>query len=200
MPDLFLEPIVEKNAQNQPTGVVTDPAADITAFLLSVQNKIGSRGRASGQNDWTSWQTANAFADLADSSGSRATPFRRDAARQIPRAVGFAEIATGEAEDQRAGAHRAEPTRIASIRQLEFVGRSTISKYGCFGCHDIPGFEDAKPIGTGSADWGRKETSKLAFENIHKFLETHGINQENPTHDAQAEVAARECREDGDDA
>src|SRR5690606_17554791 len=59
-----------------------------------------------------------------------------------------------------------------------------------FGCHDIPGFEDAKPIGTALADWGRKETSKLAFENIHKFLETHGINPENPTHDAQAIVGA----------
>src|SRR5690606_6998688 len=35
-----------------------------------------------------------------------------------------------------------------------FVARRTISKYGCFGCHDIPGFEDAKTIGTGLADWG----------------------------------------------
>ena len=34
-------------------------------------------------------------------------------------------------------------------QRLKYIGRKTIAKYGCFGCHDIPGFEDAKPIGTG---------------------------------------------------
>ena len=34
MPELYLNPIEEKDAQNQPTGKVTDPAADIAAFLL----------------------------------------------------------------------------------------------------------------------------------------------------------------------
>src|SRR5699024_9878086 len=52
-------------------------------------------------------------------------------------------------------------------------GKRTINKYGCFGCHDIPGFEDAKPIGTGLADWGRKDPSKLAFEHITHYIE-HG--------------------------
>ena len=40
------------------------------------------------------------------------------------------------------------------------MGRKSISKYGCSGCHDIPGFEDAKPIGTGLADWARKTPEK----------------------------------------
>jgi hypothetical protein len=34
MPNLFLEPIEEKDPQGKPTGKVTDPAADISAFLL----------------------------------------------------------------------------------------------------------------------------------------------------------------------
>jgi cytochrome c551/c552 len=55
-------------------------------------------------------------------------------------------------------------------KKLLYVGRRTISRLGCSGCHDIPGFEDAKPIGTGLADWGRKETSKLAFEMIAEYL------------------------------
>src|SRR5690606_32460361 len=50
--------------------------------------------------------------------------------------------------------------------QLVYIGRRAIGKYGCFGCHDVPGFEDAKPIGTGLADWGRKGADKLAFEQI----------------------------------
>ena len=43
-----------------------------------------------------------------------------------------------------------------------------------YGCHDIPGFEDAKSIGTGLADWGRKDPGKLAFEHINEFLAGHG--------------------------
>lgn len=57
---------------------------------------------------------------------------------------------------------------------LLYVGRRAISKYGCAGCHDIPSYEDAKPIGTGLADWGRKDPSRLAFEQISQFLPLHG--------------------------
>jgi hypothetical protein len=61
-------------------------------------------------------------------------------------------------------------------KQLEYVARRSISRYGCFGCHDIPGYESSNPIGTGLADWGRKEPDKLAFENVGQFLATHGID------------------------
>lgn len=59
-------------------------------------------------------------------------------------------------------------------RKLMYIGRRTISRYGCYGCHDIPGFESARPIGTALQDWGRKDTSKLAFEHIHEYLHHHG--------------------------
>lgn len=59
-------------------------------------------------------------------------------------------------------------------RKLVYLGRRTISRYGCYGCHDIPGFEKARPIGTALQDWGRKDTSKLAFEHIHEYLHHHG--------------------------
>ncbi|HWC90440.1 MAG TPA: hypothetical protein VG433_12320, partial [Pirellulales bacterium] len=58
-------------------------------------------------------------------------------------------------------------------KQLLYVGRRSISKYGCSGCHDIPGYEDMKPIGTGLADWGRKAADKLAFEQITQYI-LHG--------------------------
>ncbi len=60
-------------------------------------------------------------------------------------------------------------------QQLDYVAKRSLSRYGCFGCHDIPGYETAKPIGTPLADWGRKDVSQLAFENIGVFLETHGL-------------------------
>ncbi len=36
MPNVFLDPIAEIDPAGNPTGQVTDPAADIVAFLLSV--------------------------------------------------------------------------------------------------------------------------------------------------------------------
>ncbi|WP_437223198.1 c-type cytochrome [Planctomicrobium sp. SH661] len=59
-------------------------------------------------------------------------------------------------------------------RKMLYIGRRTVSRYGCYGCHDIPDFESARPIGTALQDWGRKDTSKLAFEHIHEFLHHHG--------------------------
>lgn len=180
MPELYIDPIVEKNAQNQPTGVVTDPAADITAFLLGVPTDWQPTD-VPASDDWTA-EDKSALADLAQLwLTSDAIPKGR--ARQYLEGEGFAESQRAKLKtNERVLIGLTDENRVE--RQLEFVARNTIGKYGCFGCHDIPGFEDAKPIGTALADWGRKETSKLAFENIHKFLETHGINPENPTHDA----------------
>src|SRR5262249_4161423 len=31
--------------------------------------------------------------------------------------------------------------------KLRYLGERTIARLGCFGCHTIPGFESAKPIG-----------------------------------------------------
>ncbi|QDT75025.1 Cytochrome c [Lacipirellula limnantheis] len=180
MPELYIGPIVEKNAQNQPTGVVTDPAADITAFLLGVPTDWQPTD-VPASDDWTV-EDKSALADLAQLwLTSDAIPKGR--ARQYLEGEGFAESQRAKLKtNERVLIGLTDENRVE--RQLEFVARNTIGKYGCFGCHDIPGFEDAKPIGTALADWGRKETSKLAFENIHKFLETHSINPENPTHDA----------------
>ena len=46
-----------------------------------------------------------------------------------------------------------------------------LGRLGCFGCHDIKGFEDAKPIGTPLNDWGKKDAERLAFEHITEYVE-----------------------------
>jgi len=56
-------------------------------------------------------------------------------------------------------------------KRLADLGFRTIRRRGCFGCHDIPGFEDAQPIGPALSDWGRKQESLLGFEQIHEYLE-----------------------------
>ena len=44
-----------------------------------------------------------------------------------------------------------------------FAGERLISRYGCFGCHNIPGFENAQPIGTELTEAGSKLISQLDF-------------------------------------
>jgi cbb3-type cytochrome oxidase cytochrome c subunit len=48
-----------------------------------------------------------------------------------------------------------------------YVGRNLIAQYGCFACHAIPGFEDAKPIGTELTEEGSKPVHRLDFGFLH---------------------------------
>jgi cytochrome c2 len=54
-----------------------------------------------------------------------------------------------------------------------YIGRKSINQFGCFGCHDIPGFEAAKPIGTPLNDWGKKDPERIAFEDVTAYVKTH---------------------------
>jgi cbb3-type cytochrome oxidase cytochrome c subunit len=62
--------------------------------------------------------------------------------------------------------------------KLMYIGQRTISRLGCFGCHNIPGFEDAKPIGTPLNDWGSKSPTKLDFAHIAEYLTDHRVVDE----------------------
>ena len=44
-----------------------------------------------------------------------------------------------------------------------FLGEKTIARQGCFGCHDVPGFEKASPIGTELTEEGSKLVERLDF-------------------------------------
>lgn len=54
-----------------------------------------------------------------------------------------------------------------------YVGKKAIFRLGCFGCHDIPRFESAKPIGTALNDWGKKNPERLTFEDIVHYVKKH---------------------------
>ncbi len=47
-------------------------------------------------------------------------------------------------------------------RQIE-LGKRAISRYGCFSCHDIKGFEHAQSIGTDLSEEGSKLVTRLDF-------------------------------------
>ncbi len=61
--------------------------------------------------------------------------------------------------------------------KLMYLGEKTISRMGCFGCHNIPGFENAKPIGTPLDGWGSKSPAKLDYAHIMEYLEDQPIGE-----------------------
>jgi mono/diheme cytochrome c family protein len=54
-----------------------------------------------------------------------------------------------------------------------YIGKKSIGRLGCYGCHDLPGFENSKPIGTALNDWGKKDPERLAFEDVDAFVKQH---------------------------
>ncbi len=61
-------------------------------------------------------------------------------------------------------------TKLSQEDKLMFIGEKTISRLGCFGCHNISGFENAKPIGTPLNGWGTKSPTKLDYGHITEYL------------------------------
>ena len=56
--------------------------------------------------------------------------------------------------------------RLAQMSQqdkLLYSGEGLIRRYGCFGCHEIGGFEDAQKIGVDLSTWGSKMVTRLDF-------------------------------------
>ncbi len=78
--------------------------------------------------------------------------------------------------DERALASRLRAARGEEERRKQtmwYLGRKAVGRLGCFGCHDIPGFENVKPIGTALNGWGKKDPERLAFEDIKNYLTSH---------------------------
>jgi mono/diheme cytochrome c family protein len=59
---------------------------------------------------------------------------------------------------------------ISDEKLKYYIGKKAVGRLGCFACHDVPGFEYAKPIGTPLNDWGKKDPARLAFEDISAYV------------------------------
>ena len=62
---------------------------------------------------------------------------------------------------------KAELAKMDLHAKEVYAGRNLIAHYGCYACHAIPGFEDAKPIGTELTEEGSKAVHRLDFGFIH---------------------------------
>ncbi len=156
MPNLRLEPEPLPGNAGSPSAPPrrTDPAADLAAYLLE------SKGWQPGARP----QPADADLDALA---------RQHLARMFPGPVaeqylreGIPETLSGSLQ----GDVRELLGPITREKKLRYVGRRTIRKRGCVGCHDVPGLEDALPIGPALSGWGRKRESLLAFEQVRRFV------------------------------
>lgn len=196
MPNLFLDPITG------PDGEVTDPVSDIVEFLLTSDDEAASADVESRLAELpVAIDTAGKAVKLSEDNQKwlrmltvdhMKGQFRDQTALKYTRegipyerleSLKGAEVEMLLTPDEQAEidakiAGGAEPkaarAELIEKKRLLYVGRKSIAKYGCYGCHDVPGFEGAKSIGAGLADWGRKDSSKLAFEHIANYLEHHG--------------------------
>jgi cytochrome c2 len=53
-----------------------------------------------------------------------------------------------------------------------YLGEETIQKYGCWGCHELGGFENAKPIGVELTEEGSKPLHQFDFGHVHDVPHT----------------------------
>ena len=166
MPNVLLEPVT------LPDGKLSDPASDATAYLLR------------STEDWKATEIPAA--------GSLTTDERK-ALDELALMYLKDRFPTARAEEVLANGLGADQAKIQGDEQmllgmspadrdatlLHYVGKKTIAKLACASCHDIPGFEDAKAAGAALADWGRKDPSKIAFEQVshfvmHQLADKHG--------------------------
>ncbi|HLQ46249.1 MAG TPA: c-type cytochrome, partial [Planctomycetaceae bacterium] len=163
MPDLFLDP------EGQGAKLI-DPAADIAAFLLK---------DAPEKLPYDAIQVSDAELDelveLLLKRRKTVTPAQAKetiSTRKYP--IARENIKGDEIELVPEQADAELSAAEWRRRKMNYLGRVTISRYGCYGCHDIPNFETARPIGTALQDWGLKDPSRLAPEHIEEYLHHHG--------------------------
>jgi cytochrome c551/c552 len=156
MPNVLLEPV------SLPDGTLSDPAADATAYLM--QSTQDWRPADVPGETMTSAER-EALDELALMYLEQRFPAVR-AAEVLKNGIP-AELASIKGDEQML-VGMGDASRDATL--LAYVGKKTISKLACYSCHDIPGFEDAKPAGAALADWGRKDPSRIAFEQVSHFV------------------------------
>ena len=160
MPDLFL------TKEKLEDGTEVDPAADIAAFLLASSN--------GWQPAATPLDPSPADIEAVAMEYLKKAFFQVDAEKYVKEGIP-AEIAATLKGNEVELANVDGSSGDMQQKLLNYIGAKTIGKYGCYGCHDIPGFEGSKPIGTALADWGRKDASKIAFEHIAEYVHhAHG--------------------------
>ena len=177
MPNLYLEP---ETIQDK----TIDPAADIAAYLLLKRDDEGKLVTDDAGKPVQDDVGPTRFESIKFDNGALDELVRLYLSKVMTKDKVDTALSTGAYPEKDAARVRSAGTKpdeielvdgaITDATKLQYIGRRTISRYGCYGCHDIPGYEKARPIGTALQDWGRKDPTKLALEHIEEYLHHHG--------------------------
>jgi cytochrome c2 len=149
------------------THLTPSEANDVASWLLSQQVK-----------DWPNAETPNVAKPDLQTLQNLATVYlsrsytRSEVERFVKEGISAKELKDmGKPLDSDERELETTPDFAKSIENKlkMYVGKKAIGQLGCFGCHDIPGFEAAKPIGTPLNDWGKKDPERLAFEDVSAY-------------------------------
>jgi len=186
MPNLFLTPYQDSDRE-------VDPAADIALFLIG----DGPKEYAAPS---VSTEAVKALAQVHLSGKAMTGPQFEEfwSTHTLPNTVNPKLL---KGDDIELASLTTKPTEDGwNSTILNYLGRRAVSRYGCYGCHDINGFGSGRPIGTGLADWGRKDTGRLALEHIEEFLHHHGEVDGSSTHTRVEKALAKAASDSFDSA
>lgn len=146
--------------------------ADLVAWLLTDQ------GNVPAGKEWQQVEVSTGDVDgMVLMYLEKALATRSDARDALAKGIENVRFMRPDADERILAAQHPSHSPLAQMsheeRKLYYLGRKTISRNGCFSCHDIPGFETAKPIGVPLNDWGKKDAERLAFDNINKYVADH---------------------------
>ncbi|MSR64835.1 MAG: c-type cytochrome [Verrucomicrobiae bacterium] len=68
-------------------------------------------------------------------------------------------------------AHSEAAALNLETKEKLYVGDKLISRYGCYSCHNLRGYDNAKPIGAELSEWGTKLTSTLDYGYLEEKVE-----------------------------
>jgi mono/diheme cytochrome c family protein len=148
------------------THLTADQAADVATWLLSQEaQELGANWnnlKVADSSPDTFWELAKVYLERIMSRSElealRQKKLGKDRIDSLPL-------------DEKLLAQDYNPKDPEKLKW--YVGRKAIGRLGCFGCHEVPGFDQAKPIGTPLNDWGKKDAERLAFEDIITYLKEH---------------------------
>ncbi len=67
----------------------------------------------------------------------------------------------------------ARVAEMSALEQSVYLGEQSVAKYGCYGCHNVKGFEDTKPIGVELTEEASKPLHLFDFGHLHDLAHTH---------------------------
>jgi cbb3-type cytochrome oxidase cytochrome c subunit len=164
----ILNPNVHHSRTLMPiTHLHVDQADDVASWLLSATPSEPAPGTDPGEPDLAD---LTALARLYLGQAATLKPAEVDAILPGEGKLGGLPGAVADALPAEADERVLREGNLNADSLKWYVGKKAIARQGCYGCHDIPGFEQAKPNSVPLTHWGRKKPTELAFENAAGYV------------------------------